>query len=268
VAVVLVALLILGGVRMSRWMGNFDDAIDTRAMLEQDYPTLESYQPRLDGRIAAERLAVFLRVREALLPACSELSDVVASLDGAVGEMNALEEKEGEPGIKDVPWLAIGRTVGSAFSLPPAIGRFAKARNEALLQEKMGFGEYAWIFSAAYSHTTPEEGVLQRGEVEFDDPSERVRSNVIGMMRRALASIEAQESPPQESQAFAEALREELAALDADPARTLWAEGLPGPLAASIEPCAAEIEALSCPAIREFELARHRKKSGMSITVD
>ncbi len=268
VAVLVVLLMAIGGFQVARWMGNFDDAIETRASLEESYPTLETFQPALDGRIPAERLEVFLRVREGLREECEALSEVVTSMDGAIGEMNALEEAGEDQGLKDVPWMAIGKTVGSAFSLAPAISRFAKARNEALLTQQMGFGEYAWIFTAVYHEPGQESVDASESGIEFGDMNERARGGLVEMMRRTLVSIEALEAPSEEHLALAGFLRQEVAALDADRSRPPWFDGIPASLASSIEPMESDLAALACPAVRQFELARHRKRGGMSVTVD
>ena len=52
------------------------------------------------------------------------------------------------------------------------------------------------------------------------------------------------------------AWREELAALEADPRRIPFADGLPEPLALRLEPHRIELENLYCPVICELDLTR------------
>ena len=65
-------------------------------------------------------------------------------------------------------------------------------------------------------------------------------------------------------EAWRERLAGEIAALQDDPFRVPWQDGLPDPIAVSLEPYRAQLEASYDPRTDEFELARPRKE-GMSI---
>jgi hypothetical protein len=167
--------------------------------------------------------------------------------------------------------LEAWRATKGAMGMAPMFGRFYEIRNEALLAQEMGLGEYTYIYVSAFVAGENYRGTVRwRNDEEHQiDVPVRARQALIQMLRNQL---EALQSDPggigPAPQAQIETLQAEIAALENDPDRRFWQDGLPAPLAASLAPFRAQLDATFCPETAVFDLGRNRKFMGIGIRGD
>ena len=242
-------------------------AVDLRHTLESTLPDQKSFTPSLDGTIPLDRLERFLEVRRQLMTFCPEFTELAA---GMVGMDDHVAELESNPDAtpRDLFSLfgRVGRIGRGMVGVGRWLGEYSVTRNETLLEQEMGLGEYTWIYVVAYyswlDHE-PANFALAEGEA----PRifyQRVLGEVREMMRRQLDQMEAGRGGPGDrdeagSVAFLEALRAELASLDEDVTRLPFADGLPAGLRGSLEPFRQELAAAYCAATSELDFMRTEK---------
>ncbi len=107
--------------------------------LEKEHGTIYNYSPELDGSIKPERIEIFLSLRDTLVPVKEVL---LKSINEVTADVEILEEDESFWNIFDL--------IGSGFGVIPDLLNYYKKRNELLLKNKMGLGEYYYIYSMAY----------------------------------------------------------------------------------------------------------------------
>jgi hypothetical protein len=222
--------------------------------LEAKYGLIQEFTPPVDGQISADRMEVFLSVRESLTPQRVALAEAVAAL---------------------APTDAEGRTVGglraarAGINMAPRALEFARARNEVLLEAGMGPGEYAWVYWLTYHawlghpvgesllHDIMEARSESEGSVQmhFDGmDTERVtrrfRRDLTSMLRNLDQALSSESAAPE----LVELVAVELAAVDADPGRFPWQDGLPKALAVGLDAYRAQLEESYSPATNTFEL--------------
>jgi len=167
-----------------------------------------------------------------------------------------------------------GLPEASLVGLPPElrallrlVARRALRREEAmaLLAQRMGLGEYTWLYVLAYhswlGNPVPDSADEDDGDGDGDGPRvEKLRALVIGMMRRYAEAEAAAGRADQATLWRTEADRMEGAAAEIP----FGAGGLPADWAAAFEARGEELRAAWCGPMAEFELGQVRK-SGMSV---
>jgi hypothetical protein len=228
--------------------------------LRADYGRPGAFVPAADGRIPADRLELFLTVRD----------DMRASREGLAGVLTNLEaDVEGPAGV-------IAK-IRSGLSLIPSLFDFIDDRNAALLDRGMGLGEYLHIYSVAYyawlgrdpadgpDFRITGDGDHEDGGVQWSvdaDEHESVRDARDQEIRRYLHGVHRKLVGNQLTVAETEGadpdwitvLREEAGALDARPLRLLWADGVPPRLADSLEPFRTRLEDSYSPVMNAVEM--------------
>lgn len=256
VAGLLTVLALIGGWMAT--MGPLLEAIQTREILDQHYGPQEGFTPAPDGAVPAARMEAFLAVRERLAEPCSRLAESSAAIDS----VEHFEWIEHPP--ERNPFEALWEGGLDALGLETRRGQFLRARNEALLEARMGLGEYTYIFVIGYtSHLVPDREVESLVAVEGGVVLSRVRRLLVETLRRQLAAVEA-EPPGAASTAWARELASEIARLEEDPRRIPWMDGLPPQIETSIAPYRERLDALLCQGALTLELLRNEKK-GLSI---
>jgi hypothetical protein len=89
--------LVFGGITWLGMMQLSHKAIESRAALDQAYPSQETFTPALDGSIAPDRIERFIAVREALMVACPQFTEHRAVFQ----RMQKYDEAEEEPPAGD-----------------------------------------------------------------------------------------------------------------------------------------------------------------------
>ena len=232
-----------------------DSALQSEALLEERFGAVRDFRPPTDGRIPADRIEVFLEVREGM----------AAHREGLTGAISAFAPGEGDGRVAGGLQIARAGAVIGPRSLD-----LARARNEALLSAGMGLGEYVWIYWLTYDAwlgnpadaSTLHEFMAQRsasdgslqiyigGGMEPERIARRLRADVAAMLRNLDEDLAAGNS----SSGLRELVAAELQALEADPARVPWEDGLPEEFAVGLEPYRERFDATYSPATNPFEL--------------
>jgi hypothetical protein len=268
----LVVAVILGGALFVRdTVKGFESAVDVRTQIEERFGETGAFTPWPDGVIPAERIETFLGVRDATSAARAEITRSFSALPLSESEARELDEKP--VGKKVFSMFGIMR---SALGLGAELGLFFESRNDALLQNEMGLGEYTYLYSLVYyawiGHS-PDDGPqsLHAGQdegaasVDFAGAGvrRRIHDELLSMLRNQLASL-----GPDAPEKWRDALDEEIAALENDRNRYPWQDGLPEATSASLEPFRSRLEAAYDPVANEFELTINKKQGRFSIQAE
>ncbi|ANM30719.1 hypothetical protein ABI59_15740 [Acidobacteria bacterium Mor1] len=245
----------------------FSDAVELRSEIEENFGGREGYVPPADGAVPADRMEAFLAVREATQPARDEIARVFGAFPTSEDQIRELDEA---PTMDKL--LAAWNMTGAAFGMGGSMGDLFAARNEALVAQQMGFGEYGYIYCLAYYAMLGRDP--EAGPMDSADSDVNVNVNM-GMMhdgdvRDALVDGLQQQldAVPAEDTEWRGRLEQELEALRDDRKRMPWQDGLPEAIAASLEPYRERLEATYHPAANPFELALNRKQGSMSFTTE
>lgn len=245
-----IAGVFIGG---SLLMRPFSRAVDTRSELEAEHGSIETFVPTPSGVVPADRMEVFLEVRRKLMPVCAKFDRVETQFH----KMEAFDDQE-EVSRTEVLKEAF-KTTRSALSMGPLIGEFFTMRNGALLEEDMGLGEFTYIWVVSYHDHIVGGG----SQSELFGPSlvnSRVRADLLAMLVNQNSALK-NEDPSSEELA---PLEEEIAAMESDPRRLPWQDGLPEVITASVAPFRAELDALWCGSTAPLELLIN-VKHGMAV---
>ncbi len=254
-----VAALIAGGSHLVRsTTAPFNDAIEARKALEQQFGEAADFTPWPDGAVPPERMEAFLTVREATQPAREKL---VATLSSLPTDEEDAQELESKPFMERM-WAVFDIT-RSGIGLGAEMGEMFAARNQGLLDAGMGLGEYSYIYFLAYyrqlGHSPSETG---EGLPMPNIASRRLTGELRSMLSRQLATLDAGDEH------WRARLAEEIESLESDVSRLPWEDGLPEAITASIEPYRERLEAYYIAAANPFELSRNQRKGRWSIQAD
>lgn len=239
--VVAIAIPFIGGYFVMR---PFSEAIDVRSELEEQFGSLETFIPAHSGAVAPDRMEVFLQVRRDLAPSCVEFARVEE-------QFLAMERFDDQEEVSRTEVLREAfKTTKSAMRMGPLMGDFFATRNRALLEAKMGMGEFTYIWVAS-NH----DRILNpHDESELFGPgplNSRVRVGLLAMLVNQRDALGREQGVPPEEIALLEA---EIDAMESDGRRVLWQDGLPSAIAHSIEPYRQELDELYCSSTAPLEL--------------
>ena len=239
-------VLSLGGSYVFIRLGG-DHSISTREAVEHAYPTTTEFVPPADGGFLPERMARFLIVRHKLFTSC----DRWEQFRSAFVDMDSFEEEENVD-AGDF-FSTVGRAVKGMFGVSKHLNSYLVTRNETLLDQEMGMGEYTWLYVVIYHGWLghPAERFFLAREDEPAVFADRALPEVHEMVARLC------DSGGPDLPAF---WQDELAALKADPRRVPFADGLPESITAQLEPYRIELENLFCPVICELDLTRTERE--------
>lgn len=134
-------ILIIAGVGTVSYLG-IKQAVDHGENIEEGFEELRAayggpakYVPPVDGAVAADRMEVFLAARDFMSADRKTAGDVLRTLDG-------IEVDGKSPNFID--------KAKAGIKLIPSMMTFIDQRNQALLEQGMGLGEYLYIYSMAY----------------------------------------------------------------------------------------------------------------------
>ncbi len=291
VIILLIAALIGGSYFLMRdTMKGFKESSQSDKLLDEKYGATDSFTPWPDGAVPPTRMEVFLSVREATQPSREQIVKAFSALPMEKGQIEKLKSQSAMEKISSV--FKIGK---SAFGLGSTLGTFMQVRNDAMLSSEMGMGEYTYIYAIAYyggMKHSPWDGPEgpggaagpggPRGDGEHGDPASgppadrrvrhrttdlRVHGDLAKMLSNQLASLPAG-AIAGASADWRQVLTKEIAAMENDPTRMPWKEGLPPQIAASIEAYRPRLEATYTPITNEFELGRSRAHGSWSVTAE
>jgi len=136
------------------------------------------------------------------------------------------------------------------------IGNFHETRNQALVDAEMGLGEYTYIYVLAYL----DEIVHPTSELQLFGPetvNRRVRDALLSMLEHQLELLQREGG----SEVTVAALAAEVQALEDDPNRIPWQDGLPPAIAAAILPFRERLDLAYCGSTPPLELMINEKRS-------
>jgi hypothetical protein len=257
-----VLILVIGfcavGVRfMSQQFKEVGAAARSQGELLEKYGETESFVPRPDGSIPADRMEVFLSVRENLQEPQGEVEALVA--DFPPDEL-LREEKS---------FRKLFKVLQSIVDLMKPIMGYVDARNDALLEAEMGLGEYVYIYSLAYHSwlgrpledgpvfrrqvegVRAGEKILSKGDSPFspDQVRRRYRRYMLSILRNQLDAL-----PPGAEEEWRNRLREEIGRFEGNPGRVAWKDGLPAAIESSLAPYRDRLEDVYHAATNPFEM--------------
>lgn len=256
------ALMIVVGV--VGWMGyrwtqdavaTVETAAEAERELEERFGRVREFRPPLDHGLSEERLEIFLSLRELLSVPRRELAEAVAGI--------APTEGDGKPagGL---------RTAGAGMRIAPRTLELNRARNQALLDNGMGLGEYTWYYWLSYyawlGHPPAESelhdalaeraasgGTMQMsfgGDLEPERMTWRLRRDLLAMLTNHVEDL----AGDPERTDWREEVEAEIREVDADPDRVPWQDGVPQAIADRLEPYRDRLESTYSPATNIFEL--------------
>jgi hypothetical protein len=246
------------------WMGyrwaqdtvaTVETATETQEELDFAFGRARDFIPPIDPGLPEDRMKVFLAVRESLTVPRNELAEAVAGLAPDGGQSGVFS------GL---------RVATAGASIAPRALEFTRARNEILLAEEMGFGEYMWIYWMTYhallGHPPGESELHQSlaeraadggsshvqfgGDLEPERMTWRLRRELLTMLRNL--DEELADDPDRED--WRREVEAEIAVVEGEPGRVPWQDGLPASVIADLEPFRSRLEESYSPATNIFEL--------------
>jgi hypothetical protein len=216
------------------------------------WPTL--YVPESSGFIEAQRVEKFIRVREAVQDNCR-------TFQGIMDSVIRLEKIESDEGLDAGEKASEGfDNFKNMFNAAPAFLEFMDARNQALLAEEMGLGEYNYIYLAAYGEQMAREAEGRYAGQEEAYLSLRERKEYAQILGNQLAALEATGPDAGTSTLVAE-LRTAISAAEDESQASPWPNGPPGDTRESLAPYRERLSALYCEGIVRVEVLQ--KKRGL-----
>jgi len=210
------------------------------------------FVPAPDGSIPRERVEAFLRVRARVYEHCPAIQERL----GILVRLDNLDRPENVPTT-----VAIRERFGGLkelFSFGPAFLRFMEARNQALLDEEMGLGEYMYIYVLANLEQLHELDDSGFADIEQAHIGNRAREELTQILRNQLDAFESAEARPADEDLAAN-LRDQIAGLAAGQQALPWEDGLPSMIADSLEPYAESLAQHYCKGIAKIELMQKNK---------
>jgi len=266
---IVVAVGGVGAFLVGRSVKGVVSAFETQEQLVDRFGAPTDYVPPADGAIPADRMEIFLVVREALRPTRTELETRFDAFSGG-----DLTETEGG-------FMAVLGMLRGLGSLLDPIGEYIADRNRLLLEREMGSGEYVYIYSTSYyswlGHS-PEEGptiktaaaagqpVFSAGKSTFgaDQLRERYRRYAREMLKSQLEAVRKNaDSDP----GWIDTLKNEIGRFRADPSHVVWLDGVPSAIEASLATYRPRLEATYSDAVNCLELPTEQGQQ-FSITID
>lgn len=254
---------------------SFKQVKNTQEKLEERYGQIENFTPRPDGRIEAERIQIFLSVRDSMKSSIKELDTTFTRLE-------TLDDEDRGQSF----WKVVG-DIRKGFSMIPNFAGFYLSRNTALLSLDMSPGEYYYIYVLVYYSylgKSPDDGpgdhVMRSGrgftvhtsddeEEKIDETwkkeilrdrglpmNQRIRWKMIPIMENQLNEID--KNPSRYSQVWRNALESEINKLKKDQERIPWQDKLPDQLKASFAPFRNQLEDSYNPVTNIFELMQQQ----------
>jgi hypothetical protein len=242
-----------------RWaedaVATVEGAAAAQRELDETYGPVDEFVPFPDPGVPADRLEVFLSVRDALSEPRRELIEAV--------------ERVAPPG-DGVQAPGGLRMAAAGARLAPRTLRLTTARNQALLDAGMGLGEYVWIYWLSYhawlGHPVGESQLHEvmaarsaagntmqlnfSGYLEPERIRWRLRLDLISMLDNLATALA---GDPQR-QWWRSQVAAAIADIQADPEMLPWRNGVPDAVAQTLEPFRERLEATYSPAANVFEL--------------
>jgi hypothetical protein len=242
-----------------------DRALEVQKELVKKHGEAAAWAPPA-GPPSPERLEAFLAVRRAVMPQCPKFTQSAEDF----ARMDEMGRQSDKP-AKGELLRAVAKVSGTVFGMIGDIAELHRLRDEALLAQGMGLGEYDWIYTLAFQSwlgnpvTDSIDGKhASRAEAEGEDRAKlRQRETMMGLVRREADALDKAGLAAEAAVWRSEADRMERAE---DPV-PFSAGGLPEAWAATFNARGDDLRAAWCAPMAEHDLSEV-KKSGMSYHVN
>jgi len=213
---------------------DFEEVSASHDALVAEFGGHGEYTPAADGSVAPERIQTFLAVRVGLEENRAELHELFANL----------------PSDDSNRFLIFFKAIRGLAGMIGDIVAFVDARNNVLLDNGMGYGEYLYIYCSVYYSWLGRDlsdGPMHDGERIFDGGDstfgvnasyKSYRKFMLDVLRNQLDAL-----PADADDAWRTRLLEEIDATDRDRRHVVWLGDLPPAIEASFTPFRAELEA-------------------------
>jgi hypothetical protein len=267
IVIIVLALIFGAGWLLRDAVREFETADITIEEVNARFGPAAQFRAEPSGTIAAERIEAFLAVRDAAAPARAELERSLVALSGKA------EGKAHSGG-----WFGTTRAV---IQLLKQIAGYLQAWNGAQLDGEVGFGEYYYLYTLAFYSLldhSPADGppfkmVNDNGYVfetvesadgpavraYRDDLTRRSLNRLLLPVLRGQLEAQAPDAGDEAALQWQAALSAEVAAMEADPHRLPWQQGLPEQIAASLEPYRQQLEASYSEMVNALETGIARR---------
>lgn len=282
------ALLILFGLLagggyflVNRIVNELQDTESSMEAMTAQFGRISEFVPAADSTVPGARLEIFLAVREQLAPARREIE----------GHLGLLAEGQREK--LSLSPLKILKLMRAGATTLPLIFKYLTQRNAALSEHGMGLGEYLYLYAVVYYswlQKSPADGppfTLLGDPDEEDEDSAGFRLRVVGsgsndaedetevrqrrreralkylnrqllaMLRHQLVGVACGTSDA-DATPWQQTLAAEIRALESDPYRLPWQEGMPQQLVDSLAPYRSRLEASYSALANHLELAPYQ----------
>jgi hypothetical protein len=237
---VVASLLFFAGVSGFLALRPVREAKRVEQSLTDRFGEVPAWSPAPDGAVPSDRIEAFIRVRERLRATCARFEDNRRKLED-IGRM----EEQGElssDGVLD--------GFKTALKFGPTFLHLMRSRNEALLEEGMGLGEYSYIYVVAYGDRLSSLANEPEQKKLFKPRTRRELTQILSNQLEALAARGNEEA----NRDLRAAVQEEIVALESGARAFPWQSGLPQAIEASFEPYDERLDELFCEAAVRFEL--------------
>lgn len=228
------------------------DAKRLEQTLIDRYDWANNYVPSPDGAIPPQRVEKFIRVRQAVQTQCHDYQAVLTS----VAKLDEIDSNEDTTASEAASTGMEG--LKSAFSAGPKMIRFSNTRNQALVNEEMGIGEYIYIYLNAYGKQLASEPDSPYSGMEEAYLSPRAREEFIQILNNQLAALDASGQQASHTE-LADRLRQEIEALESNSQSSPWPNGPIGAVRESLAPYEQELAELYCSGIVKLELLQKNR---------
>ncbi len=254
IPLLLVILLTVGGGIVM--MKPFSAAVDAQKELTAAHGDRGAYVPGADS-LSPERLQAFMAVRRELVPLCTNFEEIGQKFE----QMDNLGQGGEEPSKGEV-FSATGDVMGAVFGIAGNIGRFSVVRNEALLAEGMGLGEYIWIYTLVYNSWLGKPANTDFESDEGRDYNAKEQAVIRQLMQNHAGALSA---GGQTEEALVWQREAEHLERSVGPGVPWTDHELPVAISAAFEPYRQELTELYCAATAAFEFGTVRKR-GLTFT--
>ncbi|MGB7451606.1 MAG: hypothetical protein WBM36_05725 [Lysobacterales bacterium] len=228
------------------------DAKRIEQILVDRFDWAEHYTPSIDGSIDPHRIEAFIRVREAVQSDCAEYQAVLISI-------NRLDELESDKEVSASDAASTGfESFKSIFSAGPRMVSFSTTRNQALLNEDMGLGEYLYIYLTTYGEQLANEPTSSFSGMEEAYISDRARKEFAQILTNQLLALQSSELNPTDPD-LERNLELEIEALQDGSHPSPWPNGPLGKARESLAPYQQQLSGLYCSGIVKIELLQKNR---------
>jgi hypothetical protein len=271
--VVILMLIILGTAGFYFVKGIVKDFQASETLMDtltERYGPPREFSPDPDGAIRRARMEIFLAVRSSMAPAMEEMERAI----------NILSEIDKTDRDKEDPSPSVFTKIKTGLGFATQIAEFYRSRNQALLDNDMGMGEYYYIYVISYFSwlgNSPTDGppfsvddqaggrgIISTGrrhetqEDRMDSMLRRVHRQIFPILQNQYRSLtEGDVSRAKEK--WRMALAAEIEAMESDRHRLPWGDRLPDILKTSLEPYRSRLESSYSAMLNIFEVITEQR---------